>query len=264
MAYPLAEKAKKPAFTYQAISFAIIALRLIALCASLIVMLPLHLLWRLFRLPSPWPRFFLWSVARNCGATVKVEGHVTKQPVFYVANHISWFDIPVIAGATGCTFIANDGIESWPLIGWLCKLNHTIFVSRSNKLGVSDQIAQIRDAIDGGYAITIFPEGTTSDAISLLPFKPSLFQVLAPPPRPILLQPVYVDYGLDGADIAWVGEEPVVANAGRLLSRRRPLRITVHLLEPLDPAEHGDRKAICAETERRISAAHSAFRREVR
>jgi 1-acyl-sn-glycerol-3-phosphate acyltransferase len=100
--------------------------------------------------------------------------------VFYAANHHSWIDIPVISGVTGCTFVANDGIEKWPLIGWLCTINNTIFVSRENRLSVGDQVDELREAMSGEQPVTIFPEGTTHDGSGLLPFKPSLFAALVP------------------------------------------------------------------------------------
>ncbi len=258
MAYPLTERAEAERFSISVVGMLFIALRIAAILLSLAICLPMHYLWRLFRIPSPWPRFFLWSVATSCGAIIKTEGHRLKQNVFYVSNHISWFDIPVIAGVTGCTFVAQDGIASWPIIGWLCRINKTIFVSRTDRMQVGNQIDIIREAIEEKYPITVFPEGTTTDGHSLLPFKPSLFQAMAPPPKPTMIQPMLLDYGAASKDIAWVGEEPAIDNAKRLFARLGTVPTTLYFLEPFDPADFADRKAICAETERRIASALSA------
>ncbi len=258
MAYPLTEKPDSDQFSISMVGTLLIGLRAICILLSLIICLPIHYLWRLFRLPSPWPRFFLWLVTANCGAIVKTRGNRLKQDVFYVANHISWFDIPVISGVTGCTFVAQDGIASWPVIGWLCRINKTIFVSRTDRMQVGSQIDIIREAIEEKYPITVFPEGTTTDGHSLLPFKPSLFEAMAPPPKPTMVQPMLLDYGNVSKDIAWVGEEPAVDNAKRLFARLGTIPTTLHFLEPFDPADFGDRKAICAEAERRIAKALSA------
>ncbi len=258
MAYPLTERADAGQSSISLVGTLLIGLRLLAITLSLAICLPLHYLWRLFRLPSPWPRFFLWLVAANCGAVIKTNGRRLKQDVFYVANHVSWFDIPVIAGMTGCTFVAQDGIASWPIIGWLCRINKTIFVSRTDRMQVGDQIGIIREAIEEKYPITVFPEGTTTDGHSLLPFKPSLFQAMAPPPKPTMVQPMLLDFGKASKDIAWVGDEPAADNAKRLFARVGIIRTTLHFLEPFDPADYGDRKAICAEAERRIAKALSA------
>ncbi|WP_246218730.1 lysophospholipid acyltransferase family protein [Parasphingorhabdus halotolerans] len=194
----------------------------------------------------------------NCGAVVRTSGKRLENDVFYVSNHITWFDIPIIAGQTGCTFIAQDGIASWPVIGTLCRINKTIFVSRTSRMNVGGQIEIVREALEEKYPITVFPEGTTTDGHSLLPFKPSLFQAMAPPPRPIMVQPMLLNYGKVSKDIAWIGEESAAANAVRLFSRFGAIQATLHFLEPFDPADFGDRKSICAEAERRISRALSA------
>lgn len=258
MAYPLTEKTDGPSLSISPIGIILIGLRIFFIVLSLLACLPFHYLWRLFRLPSPWPRFFLWLVATNCGAVIRARGTRLKKDVFYTSNHISWFDIPVIAGVTGCTFVAQDGISSWPIVGWLCRINKTIFVSRTSRMNVGGQIEVIREAIEEKYPITVFPEGTTTDGNSLLPFKPSLFQAMAPPPKPIMVQPVLVDYGDVSTEIAWVGDEPAATNAMRLFSRWGIIPATLHFLEPFDPAEYCDRKAICAEAEHRISSALSS------
>lgn len=258
MAYPLAGNDNTDQRPVSFAGLLLIGLRVSAIGISLIISLLLHYLWRLFRLPSPWPRFFLRLVAFNCGAIIKTAGRPLKQDVFYVSNHISWFDIPVIAGVTGCTFIAKDGIASWPVIGWLCSINKTIFVSRTDRMKVSGQIGIIREAIEEKYPITVFPEGTTGDGLGLLPFKPSLFQAMAPPPKPIMVQPVLLGYGRANSDIAWLGDEPALDNAKRLFARFDIIPTTIYFLEPFDPIHFGDRKAICAEAERRIAKALSA------
>lgn len=229
--------------------------RLLVLIASLITCIILHNLWRLFRQQSPWPRLFLLSVSWTSGIATATTGDRIPRNVFYAANHHSWVDIPVISGVTGCTFVANDGIESWPLIGWLCKINNTIFVSRENKLGVGGQIDELREAMTGDQPVTIFPEGTTHDGSGLLPFKPSLFAALVPPPPGMLVQPVYLSYGRHTHRVAWIGEEKVTENFWRLLSYLKPITATMHFLEPFDPALYPDRKAISAQVRARIGLA---------
>ncbi|WP_254289931.1 lysophospholipid acyltransferase family protein [Sphingomonas liriopis] len=226
-----------------------------ALVATLLAALAIHGLWRLFRLPSPWPRLFLGSVARIVGARVRVVGTPLRRDVMFLANHLSWIDILAIAGATGSAFVAKGELARVPLVGWLCTLNRTIFVAREDRLQVAAQIARLRDAIGAGWGVTIFPEGTTGDGTALLPFKASLLAALDPPPPGLMVQPIRVDYGAATGELAWVGDEPGQAHALRVLRRRRTFRVTLHLLEPFDPAVIGNRKAIAAEARARIAAA---------
>jgi lyso-ornithine lipid O-acyltransferase len=232
--------------------------RLIVMAGSLLAALVLHNVWRFFRQPSPWPRLFLLSISWTSGIATATTGTRIRRNVFYAANHHSWIDIPVLSGVTGCTFVANDGIEKWPLIGWLCTINNTIFVNRENRLSVGNQVDELRDAMTGDQPVTIFPEGTTHDGSGLLPFKPSLFAALVPPPPGMLVQPVFLTYGRHTRRVAWVGSEKVTENFWRLLSYIKPITATMHFLEPFDPATYPDRKAISAEVRHRISASMQA------
>jgi 1-acyl-sn-glycerol-3-phosphate acyltransferase len=235
-----------------------IVARIAGMVAALLICLPLHLIFRLFRLPSPVPRLFLGSVARICGAIVSTEGQRIRSDVFYVANHLSWIDVCILAGTSGSAFVSQDGIEAAPIVGWLASLNNTVFVSRTDRLSVGSQVAELRDALAAKQPITIFPEGTTTDGRSLLPFKPALFAVMTPPPRPMMVQPVLIDFGDAGPDIAWIGNESGLDNTRRLLARPGGFRVTVKYLEPFDPALLPDRKAIAREARERIRVALSA------
>ncbi|MDE0878939.1 MAG: lysophospholipid acyltransferase family protein [Sphingomonas bacterium] len=230
-------------------------LRLAALVATLILALLIHGLWRLFRLPSPWPRLFLGIVARIVGARPCTIGTPLRRDVVFVSNHLSWIDILLIAGASGSAFVAKSELRAVPLVGWLCTLNHTIFVSREDRLGVTAQIATIRDALAKAWPVTVFPEGTTGDGHMLLPFKAALLAVLEPPPLGVMVQPIRIDYGDATDELAWVGEEPGDAHAERVLSRPGTFRPTLRFCAPFDPADFPGRKAIAAEARRRIGAA---------
>ena len=227
--------------------------RLLTLALACFAYVVTHLLTRAAGRQSHWPQRFLARGARICGADVQVRGQPLSRDVLFVANHQSWLDILIIAGATGTAFVANSGVKGWPLIGWLASLNNTIFVDRGDRLGVHGQVGAVRDALAHHQPVAIFPEGTTSDGLELLPFKPSLLEVVSPPPRAIRVQPLRLDYGA-GRDLAWVGAEPAPANAWRVLTRPGRFLVNLDCLEPFDPAAAGDRKAIASEAPSRILA----------
>ena len=228
--------------------------RIAALVASLLLCLIPHLLWRIAGRRSPWPRRFLAMAARSVGVWVKVMGRSRDGDIFLLANHVSWIDILALGGATGAAFVAKDGIARWPIVGWLAAQNNTVFVARDRRAALSGQIDAMRTAMLGHQPVALFPEGTTSDGSGLLPFKPSLLAVLLPPPRAVMIQPVHMDYGTATADIAWHGDEGAGANAWRILGRAKPMVLTLHFLEPFDPAACTDRKQIAAIAHDRIAA----------
>lgn len=234
------------------------ALRLAALAASLVICLIPHLITRLLRVPSPWPKRFLAFAARGCGAQASISGKALHKDVFFVANHVSWLDILLLGGATGTAFISHDDVAHWPIVGWLAKQNNTIFVARADRHGVRNQIAQLHIALKNHQPVALFPEGTTGNGMELLPFKPALLAGLMPPPRDLLIQPVYIDYGPATADIAWHGNEPAGVNMARILARDGALPVTLHFLDPFDPEDFPDRKAVAEEARKRIAAQQAA------
>ena len=233
-------------------------LRAAALVAALLVFVPLHYLYRTVRYGSPFPMWFLGTAGWICGARVERHGVPLKRDVFFVANHTSWIDILVLAGASGTAFVAKQELSEVPVIGWLCSLNRTVFVKRENRMGVAEQINDLREALADNWSVTVFPEGTTTDNRSLLPFKTSMLSVLEPPPPGVLVQPVMLDYGAAGPDIGWVGDESGVNNARRILGRRGSFPVRIHFLPPFSPDEFRGRKAIGNRARADIEAALTA------
>lgn len=229
--------------------------RIVLLALMLVITVPPHYLWRILHISSPWPRYYLGTAARICGARVKIKGAALRRDAFYIANHVSWIDILAIAGASGTAFVAKAGIRDAPVVGWLATLNRTVFVEREDRLGVAEQINRLRDALAETWSVTVFPEGTTTDGRSLFPFKTPMLKVLEPPPPGILVQPVLLDYGAVSEEIAWIGVESGKDNAVRLLARPGTFRVTVTFLEPFHPRDFTGRKAIAAESRRRIEEA---------
>ncbi len=228
---------------------------MLLLVSLLLPGLVLHGLWGVLRIPSPWPRVFLFLTARICGIIVSTSGARITRDVFYVANHVGWVDVPIVAGVTGTAFVAQALIADWPVIGWLARRNYTVFVSRTDRLAIEGQIETLRAALAESTPVTIFPEGTTTDGRSLLPFKPSLFAVMVPPPKPMLVQPIALHFDTVGVDLAWVCEETAIQNALRVMRNGRMMRVEVEFLAPIDPAVTGDRKAIAAQAQAQMTLA---------
>ena len=261
IADPAARRAAIAAGTPEPISafgWVRVTLRLAALVLTLAVLVPLHYLYRIIHYGSPFPKLWLAMATRIAGARVICHGTPLRRDVFFISNHVSWVDILAIAGASGTAFVSKAEAADIPVVGWLAKLNRTVFVSRENRLGVADQINALREALADNWSITVFPEGTTTDGQSLLPFKTTLLRVLEPPPPGVLVQPVLLDYGAVAEWIGWVGVEHGQDNALRILARRGSFPLNLHFLEPFDPALHPGRKAIAAAARARLEPALEA------
>jgi 1-acyl-sn-glycerol-3-phosphate acyltransferase len=234
--------------------WALVAIRLLAMLATLLACLPLHYLAAPLTRHNPVPRWFLRTLRTIAGLHLRVHGATVERRTVFLANHVSWLDIPAIAGATGSAFVAHDGLAQIGPLRWLCALHHTVFIARHERRSVAAQIGQVREALRDHGPLTIFPEGTTSDGTGTLPFKSSLLAALEGD-HGVPVRPVRLDYGAQTRTIAWVGDEPGLDNALRILARVRPVVLTLHLLPPLAREDMADRKRIAAAARAAIDAA---------
>jgi 1-acyl-sn-glycerol-3-phosphate acyltransferase len=217
--------------------------RVALIVLGLIVCLPLHYLSLPFG-PSPWPRRFLAWVGYAAGMRAKLEGTPRRHHVLFLANHLSWLDIMLVAGASGSAFVSKDDVARWPVIGWLARLNKTVFIARADRSAVKSQADALRTALESGQPVALFPEGTTDGGHAVLPFRASLLASLFPPLPGVRVQPIALDYGAAAHDIAWVGQESAGSNLKRVLSRRGSTPVAVRFLAPIDPAAAADRKTL--------------------
>ncbi len=227
------------------------ALRIAGLVLLFLVCAPPHLLSKLLLRRSKWPPRFLASAARIAGARVRVEGAAAAPHSLLIVNHLSWLDILIMGGATGCAFVSKDQLGHG-MIHWLADQNATVYVKRSHVRGAKDQALTIARALEGTKPVALFPEGTTGPGTHLLPFRSTLLEAANFAAKDVAIRPVALEYGAATATVAWF-DEPAKVNALRLLSRRGTFSVTVRLLAPLDRT--GDRKQLARHAQDAIAAA---------
>ena len=184
---------------------------------------------------SPWPKRLLRGIAWLAGARVDTAGAHPSGSTLIIANHVSWLDIPIMAGATNCAFVAKDGLREHPLMRWLCEENGTVFVDREDRGSIGEQLGSMAEALRSTKPLTLFPEGTVGEGGKLLPFRSSLLKLAENPPLPIRLQPVAIDYGEAAFEFGWPQGESGKSNFLRLLGRRGTVPVTLHFLPELSP-----------------------------
>lgn len=135
-------------------------------------------------------RSCLWLVQKTfqlmlkiAGVTVTVIGEdlVPDEPVLYIGNHRSYFDIlltysrcPRLTG-----YVAKKEMLRYPLLRDWMKNLYCLFLDRSTPKEGLKTILQAIDYVKNGISICIFPEGTRNKGpeLSMLPFKDGALKI---------------------------------------------------------------------------------------
>lgn len=227
-------------------------LRLAAILVLLLFCLPGFAVARPLGRDGFWVRLFLGRMGWLLGLRVRVAGEPVRTRVLYAANHCSWLDILALGGATEARFIAKAEIAGWGLAGRLATLGGSVYVRRERRSATRAQADEVAAALTEGRPVALFAEGGTGDGVHLAPFRPALFA--AADEVGATVQPVAIDYGARGPEIAWPDGLRFPQEMKRILNRRGAIPATLHFLNPLN-AREGDRKALAAASHAAVAAA---------
>ena len=142
-----------------------------------------------------WSRF----ACRVMGIRITTRGAIPPSGLL-VSNHLSYIDVLVLSSIRPCVFVAKREVVGWPFFGWLARAAGTIFVDRKNRLSSPAVVDLVRDAIAGGSVVVLFPEGTSSNGSTVLPFKSALLESAVQLRCPIAA--ASIDYALDDGSVA--------------------------------------------------------------
>lgn len=202
-----------------------------------------------------------------CGARIRLAGRPLSDELaqtgiergrrgrMILANHVSWVDVFAIDAALPSRFVAKAEIGRWPVAGKLVTMTGTLYIERGRRHAVAAANHRVREHLAAGEAIAIFPEGTTTDGSTLLPFHSNL---IAPAMEagceiwPVALR--YTEGGRPTTAAAFVGDMGLAGSLWNILLAR-DLEIEVTFLEPVAAAPSSNRHQI-AHAARQAIARH--------
>lgn len=233
---------------------------------GLALLLVLRLIERpVFGLRRPWTPYITQGVCRAAiailGVGYKVQGRPMSAAGAYVANHTSWLDIFTLNASARVYFVAKAEVSGWAGIGWLARATGTVFIDRKGAEAKRQQ-ALFEGRLAAGHPLLFFPEGTSTDALRVLPFKSTLFAAFftAHVPVPLQVQPVTVIYhapkGADPRHYGWWGDMTFASHLITVLADTRPGRVEVIYHPPVPVHAFDNRKDLSAYCERVIRTSH--------
>lgn len=207
------------------------------------------------------PRTYHRIMRGLLGLRIAVQGSPSSsRPLCVVANHTSWLDIIVISSFLPVVFVAKQEVASWPFFGWLARLQRSIFVDRERKHLVHQTVDRIADALLTGEVVGLFPEGTSTDGMDVVPFRPALIggvhaALRREPLLPaIFMQPVSVTYvGPNRRAAVWALEDeiPFFSHLLQVAAMRR-IDVALAWGEPVPADTSSDRKALASRLEQAV------------
>jgi len=206
-------------------------------------------LWRFPRLDleARRARIRWWSgrMIALLGAELRVEGQFRAGAKLVVANHVSWLDILAVhAVCPEARFVSKADVKQWPLVGRLVDSAQTLYLERERKRDALRVVHQIAEALKAGDTVAAFPEGTTGDGVTLLPFHANLLQAAIATETPV--QPVALRYA-DAAHAVspaaqWLGDTTLAGSLWKLAGAQG-LVVHVRVLTA-EGSRHADRRAL--------------------
>ncbi len=225
----------------------------ILIYGGLAVLLVLRLIeWPLCGAARPVTPWITVGVCRAAvwllGLQLRVQGRPFSGRGAEVANHAGWLDIFTLNAVRPVYFVSKSEVAGWAGIGVLARATGTVFIARKAQL-VAAQSRMLAGRLALGHRLLFFPEGTSSDARRVLPFKPALFAaVFADGLREVMqVQPVSVVYrapkGMDARFYGWWGDMAFAPHLLQVLAHPGgAVDLVFH--SPVQPADFADRKAL--------------------
>jgi len=167
-------------------------------------------------------------------------------PVVVAAPHTSFFDVWIVCWLEKkgfCSAIVREESKDTPFLGTLFRFAQMFFVRRSCTASRQETLNTIvSNSQDMAWGtLIIFPEGTTSNGSSLLPFKRGGFQTGIRSVQPVVLRyPNRVDCYTWTKGCGWMGAMVVMWRAMATLYSRAELEVMQAAVPEGDPLIFGE------------------------
>ena len=238
----------------------------------ILVFIMANLIWRQFlRDPLKRRAFYTRIVSYFCGRGLrfmKFKINVINLPpaeknFLLVGNHLGMLDILVLSSIKPSLFITSMEMKNTPFLGLLTELGGCLYVERRSRDNISGEINEIRLALEQGFSVGLYPEGTSTDGRQVLPFKKSLLVSGAGTGVPVL--PMVINYrrvnGEPMSDkwrdnVFWYGDQTFLGAMLRIFELKS-VEVDLEFLDPLVVQSEEQRREIAALLQAQISAKYT-------
>lgn len=228
---------------------------LLALLVSTLIILALS--WLPLRVRgvrlAAWPahglaRFLvrLYRVRLTCPDADRLRQHRG----FIFPNHLSFFDIVLLASIWPVRFVSMAELRRWPLVGWIALAIDTVFVDRADKKSRQEARQRLAQALSLYPPIVLFPEGGISNSGALQPFRYGAFEIAVQGSVPFL--PCVFVY--ERWDVVGWTDEPLLTALWRAARFGHPFNAQLRVLRAVRPLPTDSPQQLALETHGAMNA----------
>lgn len=179
---------------------------------------------------------------------------------FMVANHMSYMDILCLSSGRPSVFVTSVEMQNTPFLGDLASFGGSYFVERRDRSKVPGEVKDLARLLQNDFNVFVFPEGTSTSGLKMLPFKKALFTAAIEAGVDVL--PICLRYEeINGEPfsyanhkkICWYDEMPFTPHFLKLM-KLESLKVSVHYLNPISTKEFPNRKVLADQCYQQIHA----------
>jgi len=196
------------------------------------------------------------------GFKLNLKGGLPDEGVMIIGNHMSYLDILIYLSFFEALFVTSVDMRERLFLGQVTQMGGCLFVERRNPRKLPQEMRAIKEFFNKGFSVCIFPEGTSSDGSSVLPFKNSMFQI--PLETGCEVQPIALKYtNVDGKDfgpqtcdsVCWYGELKFFPHLINLF-KLKTVEANLYVLPTIDATAFTNRKDLSNHAHKILSDAY--------
>jgi len=206
--------------------------------------------------------FCIWSLW-NLKIKVRVIGEENLKNLkgaLFVGNHLTYADVLVISSRISACFVTSTEIKRAPVLGQICQMAGCLFVERKNKMNILNEVSELREGLEHGLNVAIFPEATSTNGEQVLRFRKPLY--LAAVSAQSAVVPFCLNYRTVGGrpidkvsrdSIFWYGDMDFAPHIWRL-SGSGGVEVDIHFLPPIPLSENSDASEIAQQSQAAVES----------
>lgn len=180
-----------------------------------------------------------------------------------VSNHMSYIDVLCLSSVHSSMFVTSKDMGENFFLGTLAELGGSVFIERRHRGQVERDLSQISEALRQGFDVVLYPEGTSTNGETVLPFKKSLLMAAVEAGVDIL--PMTVKYThINGepfskanADkVCWYGDMTFAPHLMALFGVKS-VKAKLEFLEPIKVTKESTRQDLAEKAYSAILASYS-------